>query len=92
MYSRAWLYAPLLSTVHYHSGDGHKCWDSSWIGLGLDGYGEDRVKDTVNTRLDYNCQGDGRRGGSREREVPTSRAKTTHQYRNATQGLLYIFG
>jgi hypothetical protein len=40
--------------------------------------------DTVNTRLGYNCQGDGRRSGSRERKVPTSRAKTTHQYRNAT--------
>jgi hypothetical protein len=31
--------------------------------------------DTVNTRLDYYCQGDGRRSGGGEGEVPTSRAK-----------------
>jgi hypothetical protein len=42
------------------------------------------IGDSVSHRLDYNGQGDGRRSGSREREAPTSRAKTTHQYRNAT--------
>jgi hypothetical protein len=45
--------------------------------------------DTVRTRLDFYCQGDGRRSGGRGREVPTSRAKTTHQYCNATLAFLH---